>query len=546
MLHRMYSLRGSLVWLVLLSTTLFALPTLAQSRQPFVDSSQVQQVLEQGLDLERERRWGEALTHYEDALRSHPDQAELEQRLSLSRIHFDLSRRYADSSYVRSVREMSEIDAIEMYAEVLLKIHTHFVTTPQWQELNRQGTDNLEVALADPIFLRVHVPKVRTNQLNAFRQELRQQMNWRQPRNRHEARDAVSAAAALAWRRLQLPPSATIMEYTCGALSSLDDYSAFLTPTQLDDVYSQIEGNFVGLGIELKAAEGSLLIVNVLSHSPAERGGIRSGDRIIEVDGKPTSGTTTEKAADMLKGREGSTVRLIVKSTDVDIPRRIELRRERVDVPSIEGARIVDRASGVGYLKLTSFQKTTSRDLDDALWKLDRNGMKSLVIDVRGNPGGLLSAAIDVTDKFVDQGRIVSTRGRDLRESFDYKAHRVGTWRVPLVVLVDQESASASEIFAAAIHDLRRGTIVGQTSYGKGSVQGIFPLSGESAGVRLTTSKFFAPSGQPISKHGVSPHVVVHVTRKPGSTQYSQVGQDTDDPFVTAAVEAARRLVAQR
>ena len=546
MLHRMYSLRVSLVWLVLLSTTLFALPTLAQSRQPFVDSSQVQQVLEQGMDLERERRWGEALTHYEDALRSHPDQAELEQRLSLSKIHFDLSRRYADSSYVRSVREMSEIDAIEMYAEVLLKIHTHFVTTPQWQELNRQGTDNLEVALADPIFLRVHVPNVRTNQLNAFLQELRQQMNWRQPRNRHEARDAVSAAASLAWRRLQLPPSATIMEYTCGALSSLDNYSAFLTPTQLDDVYSQIEGNFVGLGIELKAAEGSLLIVNVLSHSPAERGGIRSGDRIIEVDGKPTSGTTTEKAADMLKGREGSTVRLIVKSTDVDIPRRIELRRERVNVPSIEGARIVDRASGVGYLKLTSFQKTTSRDLDDALWKLDQNGMKSLVIDVRGNPGGLLSAAIDVTDKFVDQGRIVSTRGRDLRESFDYKAHRVGTWRVPLVVLVDQESASASEIFAAAIHDLRRGTIVGQTSYGKGSVQGIFPLSGENAGVRLTTSKFFAPNGQPISKHGVSPHVVVHVTRKPGSAQYSQLGQDTDDPFVTAAVEAARRLVAQR
>ena len=455
MLHRMYSLRVSLVWLVLLSTTLFALPTLAQSRQPFVDSSQVQQVLEQGMDLERERRWGEALTHYEDALRSHPDQAELEQRLSLSKIHFDLSRRYADSSYVRSVREMSEIDAIEMYAEVLLKIHTHFVTTPQWQELNRQGTDNLEVALADPIFLRVHVPNVRTNQLNAFLQELRQQMNWRQPRNRHEARDAVSAAASLAWRRLQLPPSATIMEYTCGALSSLDNYSAFLTPTQLDDVYSQIEGNFVGLGIELKAAEGSLLIVNVLSHSPAERGGIRSGDRIIEVDGKPTSGTTTEKAADMLKGREGSTVRLIVKSTDVDIPRRIELRRERVNVPSIEGARIVDRASGVGYLKLTSFQKTTSRDLDDALWKLDQNGMKSLVIDVRGNPGGLLSAAIDVTDKFVDQGRIVSTRGRDLRESFDYKAHRVGTWRVPLVVLVDQESASASEIFAAPGHHRR-------------------------------------------------------------------------------------------
>ena len=141
--------------------------------------------------------------------------------------------------------------------------------------------------------------------------------------------------------------------------------------------------------------------------------------------------------------------------------------------------------------------------------------MKSLVIDVRGNPGGLLTASVEVADKFISDGTIVSTRGRSSSEDSDYRAHRVGTWRVPLVVLVDRDSASASEIFAAAIRDHRRGTVVGERSYGKGSVQGIFPLNQARAGVRLTTAKFYAPGGQPISNRGVTPDLIVHVNAKP-------------------------------
>ena len=157
-------------------------------------------------------------------------------------------------------------------------------------------------------------------------------------------------------------------------------------------------------------------------------------------------------------------------------PRHLTVRREHIDVASVNDVKILDSAAGIGYLKLTCFQKTTSRDMDAALWKLYRLGMKSLVMDLRGNPGGLLTAAVDVGDKFIDQGNIVSTHGRSAQENYVYAARTTGAWRMPLVVLIDGDSASASEIFAGAVRDHHRGVIVGVRSYGKGSVQGIFPL----------------------------------------------------------------------
>ncbi len=156
--------------------------------------------------------------------------------------------------------------------------------------------------------------------------------------------------------------------------------------------------------------------------------------------------------------------------------RDLRVQRRRVEVPCVENVHIVDAEKKIGYLRLTNFQKTTTRDVERALWDLHRQGMRSLILDVRGNPGGLLSAAVEVADRFLMEGRIVSTRGRNARENFDYVAHRPNTWDVPLVVLIDNDSASASEIFAGAIADSGRGLIVGETSYGKGSVQGIFRM----------------------------------------------------------------------
>ena len=233
-----------------------------------------------------------------------------------------------------------------------------------------------------------------------------------------------------------------------------------------------------------------------------------------------------------MTGAEGSRVQVTVRSPDGQF-RKIRIRREHVDVPSLENVEIVNADFGVAYVRIPAFQKTTSHDLETALWDLHRQGMRSLVLDLRGNPGGLLAAAVEVADKFLTQGGIVSTRGRSPQEDFNYQAHYGGTWQVPLVVLIDGDSASASEIFAGAIKDNERGMLVGSRSYGKGSVQGIFPLGYAGAGVRLTTAKFYSPNGQAISHQGILPDRAVpqaHQVARPINPGPSNPGPRNQDP----------------
>ncbi len=543
-----FSVLATLLFVGLFLSPVVAQPTntvriLPQAR---FDESDIQRVIAAGAQLEQQRRWGEALTHYRDALRSYPGRRELEQRRSLARIHFDLARRYADRSYTAAVGTMDRREALDLYGEMLTAIHSYYVTAPEWRELIHRGISHLDVALTEEVFLERHLQGVSSARIEAFRKQMIASVDWEHLGTRHDAKDEVAKLAQRAADQLGIPPSAVILEFACGAAGALDTYSAFLTGSQLEDLFSQIEGNFVGLGIELKADNQSLLIVNAIPGSPAHRGGIRSGDRIVSVDGQSTREISTEKAADMLKGESGTRVALKVVSPTGQT-REIELLRERVDVPSIEGAKILVSRFGIAYLRLTSFQKTTSRDLDAALWRLHREGMRSLIIDVRGNPGGLLTASVDAADKFVNSGSIVSTRGRSQRENYDYQAHTVGTWRVPLVVLIDRDTASASEIFAGAIGDHRRGAVIGEQSFGKGSVQGIFPLQKSKAGIRLTTAKFYSPSGQAISKRGVTPSIRVFTTAKPVSDGFTQTAPiEKTDPVLAAALQTARQAVAAK
>jgi carboxyl-terminal processing protease len=241
----------------------------------------------------------------------------------------------------------------------------------------------------------------------------------------------------------------------------------------------------------------------------------------------------------MLRGVEGSVVSITLTRPS-QATQTVVLKRRRVEIPSVDQVRIVDPENGVAYIRLTNFQKTTARDFDEALWKLHGQGMRTLIVDVRSNPGGLLSAAVDVSDRFVNSGIIVSTRGRHPMEDFTHRAKMTNTWRVPLVVMVDENSASASEIFAAAISDHRRGTLVGKRSYGKGSVQGIFPLNTSDGGIRLTTAKFFSPSGNPISQVGVIPDVTVQYTALANG---QDVVKSEEDNALRIAIEVANRSV---
>jgi carboxyl-terminal processing protease len=510
-----------------------------QSSTPIAEPAELDALVEQGRVLERQGRWLDALAHYEDLFHKYPDAEKLQLRRTLAQIHVDLDRRLADTTYLQMISTMSQVQASEAFNEVLLKIQSHYVTEPDWQNLTWRGTANLDVALTKQAIRNRYIPQITNEQINAFRLRLRDDVNRRRVSSRSDAADLVVYTARLAQQELGLNPTTLIGEYCCGAISSLDRYSTYLSGGQLDDVYNQIEGNFVGLGIELKAEDASLLIVKVIPAGPANKAGIVAGDRITAVDHVSTESVTTERAAEMLKGEQGSSV-VVTLVDQAGAVRTVDVRRERVEVPCVEQVEIIDREGGVGYFRLTSFQKTTSRDVDAALWQLQRQGMRSLIIDLRGNPGGLLTASVEVSDKFLLDGTIVSTRGRSTREDFDYKAHRAGTWHVPLVILIDHDTASASEILAAAIRDHGRGTVIGERSYGKGSVQGIFPLSTARAGVRLTTAKFYAPSGRAISDQGVLPHR--HVTAQPLDSPLVPNQPDLHDPVVANGLATAKQL----
>lgn len=506
-------------------------------------TNSISRVLDSGRTLEMGGHWADALTKYEEALHEYPEDHALQARFDVARLHYSLEQRYDDRSFRESIRTLKAPQSLELYNDLLSKIDAHYYTDPPWQDITQRGATAMDIALADESFLRSHSIRVRGQQIEQLRAEIVQLPARYKIGTSRDVSAVASQVARVAHQRIGLSETATLLEFTSAAAGGLDHYSSFLTADQLRDIYSQIEGNFVGLGVELKADQGALQIVHVIPHSPAEQSGIHDGDRITAVDGQATKSLSTDEAASLLTGTEGSTVRVMVNSAN-QAPHEITVRRASVEVPSLENVKILEPATGVAYVRVPAFQKTTSADLEQALWDLHRQGMRSLIIDLRGNPGGLLTAAVELADKFIAEGGIVSTKGRSEQENFSYRAHRPGTWRVPLVVLVDGDSASASEIFAGAIKDSGRGKIIGARSYGKGSVQGIFPLGKSGAGARLTTAKFYSPSGRAIANVGITPDIDVRRVavaggeEAPGGSTHL-VGFGGSDPVNATAVNGA-------
>jgi carboxyl-terminal processing protease len=508
----------------------------ASSSGKLTNQIAIDQALSKGMELERSRMWSDAVRHYEQQTKAFPDHAILYQRLIISRLHYDVNRRYQDDSYVASIDNMSVTQSLDLYSEVLANLQTHYVDPIDWARVMIHGTAALEVALTEQAFVDRHLTGVDAAKIEAFRQSVHHKLKTRSTATRFDLRGNVAYVAELARLELGLNGVATAMEYLSGTVSTLDPYTRLLSPSQLEEMFSNIEGNFVGLGIELKTDKDCLNILSVIAGGPAEEAGIRAGEKIVRVESAFTDQTDPEYVADLLRGPEHTYVSLSIQAVDGAV-RDLKVERRRVDVPCVENVHFVDVENRVGYLRLTNFQKTTTRDVETALWTLHRQGMRSLIIDVRGNPGGLLSAAVEVADRFISQGRIVTTRGRNARENFDYIAHQANTWSVPLAVLIDSDSASASEIFAGAIADSGRGAIVGEKSYGKGSVQGIFRMQVAGFGLCLTTAKFYSPSGRAISLNGVSPTLPVQATyiaSRPDSE--GSMTLDTDDSVLQAAV----------
>ena len=295
-----------------------------------------------------------------------------------------------------------------------------------------------------------------------------------------------------------------------GMLASLDPHSSYLNAEEMRDFSDRSRGSFGGLGIQITADRGAIRVISPIDDTPAERAGIRAGDLITHIDGEQVSGLTLNQAVRRMKGKPGTRVRLTI-SQEGRAPRTITLTRAVINVKSVKFEQRGENKD-IGYIRISDFGATTTREIRDAVTALEKKNVRGYILDVRNNPGGYLTAAINVADVFLDGGEIVSTRGRDNRN--DVSRARSGDMANgrPLVVLVNHGSASASEIVAGAIQDNKRGIVMGSKTFGKGSVQQQKPFADGTA-IHITVARYYTPSGRAIQGEGIVPDVEVLQSR---------------------------------
>lgn len=296
-----------------------------------------------------------------------------------------------------------------------------------------------------------------------------------------------------------------------GMLNTLDPHSAFMPPDVYKEMQVDTKGEFGGLGIQIGLKEERLTVIAPIEGTPADRAGIRAGDRIVKIDGASTKDMTLMDAVNKMRGAKGTSVTLTLEREGAASPIDVTLVREIIKIQSAKHKMLED---GIGYVRLTQFQEQSGKDLVKALDALREQKMQSLILDLRNNPGGLLTAAVEVSEQFLPKGKVVvSIKGRQGKAE-EYTAdgdHPI--LDLPMIVLVNEGSASASEIVAGAMQDWGRAVVVGTTTFGKGSVQTIIPLS-DGAALRLTTAKYYTPKGRSIQNTGIEPTITVRAVAK--------------------------------
>ena len=295
-----------------------------------------------------------------------------------------------------------------------------------------------------------------------------------------------------------------------GMLSGLDPHSGFMNEEVFQEMQMDTEGKFGGLGIEITMEEGFVKVIAPIEDTPAYEAGVLAGDYIIQIDETPVFGLTLNEAVELMRGKKGEPIVITISRVNTE-PFEIEIIRDYIKIRSVKS----EVLNNIGYLRITSFNEQTESGLLDAIKKIEKeNQIKGYVLDLRSNPGGLLTQAVKVTDIFLERGEIVSTRGRDKKDIRRYRAKKSDrTNGKPLVVIIDGGSASASEIVAGALQDHKRAIIIGTQSFGKGSVQTIIPFqvsnSDNLTGIRLTTARYYTPSGESIQGKGIVPDIII-------------------------------------
>ena len=474
--------------------------------------------------------------------------------------------------YVEGIQPDMGMDAIR-------RARTDWVELTSYDTLVKGGVDALRLFLTTPElakeFPKLADPAARETFSNALDAALAKDASAKE-KSMNDVEEVLQNLINVSAASVGLPSEVIVMEFTDGAMEKLDPFSAVIWPHERAEFDKTMRGTFGGVGIMIGLESGKLQVISPLEDTPAFHAGIQAGDVITAIDGVSALNISIDQAVHKIMGKPGTMVSLKIKRGN-DQPKEYQLTRDLIKVSSVKGIErqdgdpskwnfMLDPESKIGYIRITGFQDDTADELRDALTQLKSDGMRGLILDLRFNPGGLLRAAVDICDMFIPQGVIVSTRGRSA-EAKEYKwtAHNdtMVPPTMPVVVLVNQYSASASEIFSGAMQDLNRGLIIGHRSFGKGSVQNLIGIGSEMAGadataaeMKLTMAYYYLPNGENLhrrdgaTKWGVDPNVAVDLTPDQLSNLLKQrrdgdvirAAGNTTEPATTQAASSDTQL----
>jgi carboxyl-terminal processing protease len=421
--------------------------------------------------------------------------------LHRQRLADQIAWRYRDPAFQRFCWQLSLEAALTLYLETVLTVQTHYVDEVELGRLLAAGSERLETALLSPVFQQVAFAVPPTAELLARCRAILQARGLAQVRSLREAQHKLQSLALVLHQEAALHPAAVLLEFALAVPDALDEHCAFLTPAQLALERLAYDPNLAGIGAQLGWDEGALVVLAVTPGGPADRAGLGVHDRILRIEKADVRLLGYEEAVLALHGPQDSRVRLEV--ADASGLRTVEVPRRRLPSESVT-ARWLDADRGVGYVHLAGFHPGTAAELEAALDRLaDR--LRLLVLDLRGNPGGSLEAAVQVAERFLPPGLLLATRGRGPGTSAHYYTRDPDALSVPLLVLVDADTASAAEILAAALRDRLQARLAGSPTAGKGTVQCLFPLRTAGCGLRLTVARCWSASLQPLDGQPLVP-----------------------------------------
>lgn len=479
---------------------------------------------------EQRRDWSQATALYESLLRKDRDNVELRAALLRCLRRGHIARRHRDPSYEGAINQLAPSQALDIYQQVLLIIPSVYVDQYRTSipELVASGIQEFLLALEEEAFLRQYLPgPVPADLLKEFKKRLTR-LRDRRPGSptREQARDLVLNIGQLA-HDLHIPVHrnflvALALEMTAGACNALDEYTFFLTPGAVANEALGLAVP-VGIGLELTSVEGQFFVGRVYPRGPAEEAGMVTQTRVLRLNGQMIDGLNLTNIMERLRGEAGSLVELEILPPGQMMPQTVRLERRPVSIPTVEHRLLLDpmdpeAGEMIGYLRITGFHSSTVQDVKEALAQLQTRGARGIVLDLRGNGGGLFEAAVKVSELFLPEGQVVVRAESPLRQfNRPFPVESTNPLTLPLVVLIDGETASAAEVLVGALKDSNRARLMGQPTFGKGLVQCVIPVTRPGTAARLATAlkitvaRFSSPSRTPISPQGILPHDVLEV-----------------------------------